>query len=259
MAWLEHEAYCTAIVEETARLRDTLRGSDPGAKVPTCPGWTLHELAAHVGQAHRWAETIVGTRAEKYLPESQVPDYEAPAGEKLDGWLAEGAERFAATLRESGPELPVWTWARPQQAGFWARRMVLETLVHRADAALATWSEYQAPAELAADAIDEWLEIVTDPLAVEQTPELAELRGHGQTLHLHATDSPEGLVAEWVIERGPESVTWRREHAKGDVALRAPLTDLLLAFYRRLPLDSERVQVLGDRELLDHWLARTAF
>ena len=62
-----------------------------------------------------------------------------------------------------------------------------------------------------------------------------------------------------MIERGPEAVTWRREHSKGDVALRAPLTDLLLAFYRRLPLDSERVQVLGDRELLDHWLARTGF
>lgn len=43
------------------------------------------------------------------------------------------------------------------------------------------------------------------------------------------------------------------------VALRGPLTAVLLAFYRRLPLDSPEVEVLGERELLEFWLERAAF
>lgn len=54
-------------------------------------------------------------------------------------------------------------------------------------------------------------------------------------------------------------VVWRRDHEKATVALRGPLTDILLAFYRRLPLDDGRLEVLGKRELLDFWLERATF
>lgn len=263
-AWLAHERYCAALGTETDALRAAVRGADLGRQVPTCPDWTLYDLAVHVGQAHRWAETIVRTRATEDVPEDaeHIPGYQpAPGPDALDAWLAEGAALLAATLREAGADLPVWTWAAQQRAGFWARRMTIETLVHRADAALAAGREFTAAPDLAADGIDEWLEIVTDPAAVAEDPDLAQLRGTGQTLHLHATDSPllPGPAAEWVIVRDPEGPHWRREHTKGDVALRAPLTDLLLAFQRRLPLDSERLELLGDRALFEHWLAHTAF
>ena len=52
---------------------------------------------------------------------------------------------------------------------------------------------------------------------------------------------------------------WRRGHEKADIALRGPLTAVLLAFYRRLPLDSAEVEVLGERELLEFWLERATF
>ncbi|MFF2408249.1 hypothetical protein [Streptomyces sp. NPDC058092] len=51
----------------------------------------------------------------------------------------------------------------------------------------------------------------------------------------------------------------RRAHEKATVALRGPLTDVMLVFDRRLPADSDRVEVLGDAELLDLWLERAAF
>ena len=40
------------------------------------------------------------------------------------------------------------------------------------------------------------------------------------------------------------------------MAVRAPLADLLRVVTRRLPPDSQGVEVLGDREVLDAWLER---
>jgi uncharacterized protein (TIGR03083 family) len=259
MTWLDHERYCEAITDETTLLRETVRGADLTRTVPTCPDWTIGELAVHVGQAHRWAEAMVRDRAAEELPDDaeHVPGYDpAPGAAVLDAWLADGAERLADTLRTAGPAQPMWSWARPQHSGFWARRMANETVVHRADAAIAAERPYDPAPDLAADALDEWFDLITDPEQVAGDPELHELLGSGETLHLHATDVP---GAEWLIVRDPDRVHWSHSHAKADVALRGTLTDLLLAFQRRLPLDSPRLEVLGARPLLDHWLARTRF
>ncbi|OSC73113.1 hypothetical protein B5181_01335, partial [Streptomyces sp. 4F] len=67
------------------------------------------------------------------------------------------------------------------------------------------------------------------------------------------------LDAEWFIELPDEGVAWRRGHERADVALRGPLTDVLLAFYRRLPLDTPGLEVLGDRKLLEFWLEKATF
>lgn len=67
------------------------------------------------------------------------------------------------------------------------------------------------------------------------------------------------MNAEWLVELTEGGVVWRRGHEKATVALRGPLTDVLLAFYRRLPLDSPELEVLGERELLDFWLERATF
>ena len=41
--------------------------------------------------------------------------------------------------------------------------------------------------------------------------------------------------------------------------MHGPLTDLLLVVYRRRPARSERIEVLGDVQLLDFWLERVSF
>jgi uncharacterized protein (TIGR03083 family) len=259
MTQLDHDVYCSHIIDETDRFREALRGADLEMTVQTCPEWSLWRLAQHLGTGNHWAEEIVRTRTSKFSPFSEALGTTPEDPEGLDAWLAEGAERLVATLREAGPDAAVWTFTSHNTSGFWARRRAHETLVHRADAALATGREYQAPAELAADAIDEWLELVTSAEAIAFRPELGELCGKGESLHLHATDVLPELGAEWFIERGPDGVRWWREHARADVALRAPLGDLLLAFQRRLALDSDRLEILGDRAILEHWLEHTRF
>ncbi|GAB2981636.1 maleylpyruvate isomerase family mycothiol-dependent enzyme [Streptomyces pseudoechinosporeus] len=263
---LGHDRYCDEIVAQTALLREHLSGADLAVTVPTCPEWTLRELAVHVGGAHRWVEHIVRTRATDEVQESQVSGFEGPYEDDatdpaaLDAWLAEGAEKTAATLRAAGPDATAWAWAWERTAGFWARRMTLETVIHRADAAIAAGARYEVAPELAADAIDEWLQIIRFVQETEpDDPAARELRGEGRSIHLHATDTEPGLNAEWIIEFGDKGVDWRRGHEKATVALRGPLTDVLLGFYRRLPLEDGQLEVLGERELLEFWLERATF
>ncbi|MCI4040203.1 maleylpyruvate isomerase family mycothiol-dependent enzyme [Streptomyces sp. TRM75563] len=258
MTPLSHDRYCDEILAQTGALRAVLTGADLTATVPTCPDWTLRELAVHVGGAHRWVGEIVRGRAVDEVPEDRVPGFAGPGSDDpaaLDAWLAEGAAATVAALREAGPDAEVWTWVTERRTAFWARRMTHETAVHRADAALAARAPYTVDAEVAADTIEEWLGIVS--LAQEEgDPEAAELRGGGRSLHLHATDVP---GAEWLIEFGEDRFTWRRAHEKATVALRGSLTDLMLVFNRRLEPTSPRVEVLGDAALLDFWLDRSSF
>jgi len=262
MTLLGHDRYCGEIVGQTALLRSHLAGADLGATVPTCPDWTLRQLAVHVGEAHRWTEHIVRTRATKDVPVEDVADAGGPESDDpaaLDTWLAEGAEKAAETFRAAGADTAAWSWAWEHTAGFWARRMTHETVIHRADAAVTAGVTYEVAPEFAADAIDEWLQIVR--FAQEKYPNDAvqELRGAGRSIHLHATDAEPGLDAEWLIEFEDEGIDWRRGHEKATVALRGPLTEVMLAFYRRLPPDGGRLEVLGERELLDFWLERAMF
>ncbi|MDK0519233.1 maleylpyruvate isomerase family mycothiol-dependent enzyme [Streptomyces sp. ML-6] len=254
---LSHDDYCAEIIARTDAFRDSLRGADLDATVPTCPDWTLRDLAVHVGGAHRWVGEILRTRATEEVTEKQVPRFEPKSDDPdvLDAWLAEGAAETVRALREAGPDQEVWTWGWERSTGFWARRMAHETIVHHADAALTAKTGYEVPPALAADTIEEWLEIVAFVRSMGD-PEAAELTGAGRSIHLHATDVPD---AEWLIEFGEDGFTWRRAHEKATVALRGTLTDVMLVFNRRLGPDSDRVEVLGDAELLDFWLERAAF
>jgi uncharacterized protein (TIGR03083 family) len=272
-----YDRYCDEIELQVRRLRDVVTsGADLTATVPTCPDWSLEHLVRHTGGALRWVELNVRTRSKEEVPEEEVPLCDGPEVKgdpaALDAWLAEAGEMLVATLREAGPKASVWSWGWEQTAGFWARRMTHELVVHRADATLAAGLPYEVAPDIAADAIDEWLEIVEFVQRTMPHDEAAELRGPGRSIHLHATDASADLNASrsemgvpppegWgrLVELTDDVLRWRRGHEKATVALRGPLTEVLLAFYRRLPLDGGELEVLGERELLDFWLKRATF
>jgi uncharacterized protein (TIGR03083 family) len=259
MTQLGHDRYCDEVITQTELFRDVVKGADLSVTVPTCPDWTLAQLVRHVGGNLRASETAVRTGTAVVEPAKQVPEVAGPSDDdpaELDAWLTEGAARFAGTLRRAGPDGRAQVWMFNQTTGFWARRAAQDLVVHRADAAVTVGADYDVAHELAADAIDELLELMSDPQVASTSPGMAELRGPGKSIHLHATDTEPGLGAEWLIELGADGWTWRRGHDKATVALRGPLTDVLLVFYRRQPADSDRVEVLGDAALLDFWLDR---
>lgn len=260
---MSYDRYCAEIVAQTDLLRSDLKGADLTARVPTCPGWNLGQLLRHLGGAHRSAETTVRTRATQ-PPSDEWRDVSGQADEDpaaLDAWLAEGAAQLADTLRAAGPDATVFT---PVPRGaptpvFYARRMTHETVIHRADATLAAGAEYTVDPEVAIDALDEWMMLASLPEILDVHPEKRELLGPGRTLHFHATDTPPELVAEWLIDLTGDVMRWRRAHEKAAVAVRGPLTTLLLVIYRRLPVHSAGIEVLGDAQLLDFWQERITF
>ncbi|MFF5535293.1 maleylpyruvate isomerase family mycothiol-dependent enzyme [Streptomyces cinerochromogenes] len=264
MSLLTHDRYCDEIAHQVEQLRAVVTsGTDLSATVPTCPDWSLEDLVRHMGGALRWVDALVRTRAKENIPPEQVPLGAGPQergdAAALDKWLADAGELVVGALREAGPDTEVWAWTGMMHTGFWARRMACEITVHRADAALAAGQPYEVAPDIAADALDEWLQLVEWVQRTMPHEAARDLRGPERSIHLHATDTEPGLNAEWIVELGEEGVSWRRGHEKATAALRGPLTPLLLAFYRRLPLDAPGLEVLGDREVLEFWLERTTF
>ncbi len=85
------------------------------------------------------------------------------------------------------------------------------------------------------------------------------MRGDGQSLHFHATDRGLSGTGEWLVTRTPSGVTVACGHGKADVAVRGPAASLLLILTRRLPPSDPAIEILGEQELLTHWLQRTPF
>jgi uncharacterized protein (TIGR03083 family) len=255
MPHLGDDRYDAELQAETARFAAAVRDADPARPVPTCPAWTLAQLTAHVGFGHRWAAVIVERRATGPVPNDQADDLQVPQDtEERSRWLLAGARRLADAVRETGPGTGVWSWAEDQTAGFWLRRITHDTLVHRLDAELAVGRAVAVTPDLAADSVTDLLELFRVLPRIDDFPALAGLRGHGQTLHFHATDPRLGAAGEWLARRTPSGVEWEHRHDQGDVTVRGPAMDLLLVLSRRAAPDGSRLEVSGDRRLLAHWL-----
>jgi uncharacterized protein (TIGR03083 family) len=243
------------LLEQTRAFGDLIRAGDPQTPVPTCPDWTLKQLFRHVGRGHRWAAQIIAERRAQSLDPRDVRDGKPPEDpDAAIAWLNDGAQLILDAVDQVGSDARVWTFLGPRPAGWWIRRRLHEATVHRADAALALGVDYDLPPELAADVISEWLERVSVE-AKRHTPAL----DRGQTLHLHATDDGLGPTGEWTVVNDEDGVWWSHNHAKGDVALRGPAKDLLLAIVRRKSAADVGLETFGDTAIWDAWLDRTPF
>lgn len=243
-----------ALIEETKAFGDLYRDADPATPIPTCPGWTLQQLFKHVGRGNRWCAQIISERRTEALDPRDVREGKPP--DDLDGsiaWLGGGAQLILDAVDQVGADARVWTFNGGKPAGWWIRRRVHEQLVHRADADLALGREFQAPAEMAADGISEWIDLTVQA----RRPDTPLQRG--LTLHLHATDDGLGPTGEWTITHDEDGLNWTHDHVKGDAAVRGSATDLLLAITRRRSSAEVDLEVFGDASVWDGWLSHTPF
>jgi len=242
---MEFADHLARIIAESEQLLDVL-GEAPGAVVPTCPGWTVSDVARHTGATHRWATTnvrngLAGDVVPTAAPEPDVADAD------LVAWFSDGAAEVVATLVEAGPGQNCWTFGMPRTASFWARRMCHETAVHRWDAQAAAGLAAPVEATQAADGVDEVLSVMLR----------LGLRARGaapsRSLHLHRTDPGVG-PAEWMVHVDDEGrVAVAHEHGKGEVAVRGPASELLLFLWGRLPLEGGGRSAHGDHEVAAAW------
>jgi len=258
MTQLDSERYYAQISSSTADIAALVDGADLTTPIPSCPEWTLRQLATHVGRAQRWAATIVSTRSAEFIPFRSVPDGRLPDDPATHAaWLAAGAQQLSAAVREAGQDR-VWTLAGLAPAPFWARRMCHETVIHAADALLAAGRPVSVEADVAADGIDEWLTVLTVPAGTEPDQRAAALPA-GRSLHVHATDDGLAGAGEWLVRHEPDGVQVERAHGQGDVAATGPAGRLLLMLMRRVPADDPALTVHGDAAVLAGWLGATAF
>ncbi|MEU2347184.1 maleylpyruvate isomerase family mycothiol-dependent enzyme [Modestobacter sp. NPDC049651] len=235
---------CTAaVVEEGERLGITAQELAAGrtpvsgglqVEVPWVPGWTAHDLVAHVGAVMRRA--TVAVRAGARRDPGPVSRFRPPRDD-LHGWYAVGLTELVTALRTTDPDAPAWP-VGPAAAGRvreWARRLTHEVTVHRMDLAVAAGLDPR-PADpvLAGDGVDELLAVLLPRWA--GAPPLATAR---VTVGVTATD----LERAWTVRVADAEVTVTDEPAAGCDARLEGTADQLL---RRLWGRPAEVRTTGD-------------
>ncbi|MET9079360.1 maleylpyruvate isomerase N-terminal domain-containing protein [Streptomyces sp. NPDC004232] len=159
------------------------------------------------------------------VSEGAAADAGANLGEGHLAWaatIAAGPDAAAAGLAaEGGPDRGCWAWwgksQPPRTCGGAARRQLHETAVHTYDAQLTVCAPQPLPEEVA---LDSWLS--GDGARVARLPSLGTM---------------------------PAVPTTDEDTDAADATARGMASELVLAFYGRIPLDS--LKLGGNRRLFD--------
>jgi uncharacterized protein (TIGR03083 family) len=240
---MEYDALVDAVRTETGTLLFALEGGATDDLVPTCEGWTVADLAVHVGNfAGFWCHVLCEATDQ---PKPDLSD--PPEGDETVVWAAGACAALITQLEATPPDTPTWTWSpTDHSARFVARRSAHELAVHRFDAQAARGICTPIPAELAVDGIDE----VLDLLAPSRDH---SGRGSGRTMDLRSTDA--GM--EWAVSLEPGRIdTERRSQDQAplegsDLVVSGTASDIELTLYHRPTLSP--VDVHGDYSVLDEW------
>ncbi|MGA9775058.1 MAG: maleylpyruvate isomerase N-terminal domain-containing protein [Candidatus Dormiibacterota bacterium] len=231
---MDFEEWLRQIQSSAERLASVSDGLQR-APVPSCPGWTVADLQAH----------LTNVLSQK-VPVLQRPTAAPPRPEEWqavsasDGGLGEAMLEAASAVVEAlanlGPGAPVWSWYRPDHSSsFWARRLGHETAIHLVDAQLAAGMAPSCNQQLAADGVGELLQVF---LARPGRP-LTDGRPEA-TLHLHGDDAD----CEWTARLGADGVAATAGHYVGDCQLGGPVCAIYLWGWGRQGRDSLRLE--GD-------------
>jgi uncharacterized protein (TIGR03083 family) len=237
--------YLSSLASDYQRLAEVSAGH-LADQVPTCPEWTVDDLVRHVATVYLHKVECMRLNA---LPDPWPPDVSAEPALDL---LSRAHVALTAELTSRDPGSPAWTWYGPDQtAGFWARRMAQETVIHRIDGELAAGVASRAiPDDLAVDGIDEvlriflawasqeWLEDFAAPLSKGDGSVLVQAGGQSWLVSWDSTGvtaEPGAGSARAEITGTPDALLrwlWRRAgddsvEAAGDVAKVAQLRALL--------------------------------
>ncbi len=236
------DAYIAATESEGAAISAVAATADLDAPVPSCPRWSLQKLVGHLGWVYNWVSEHIEQRSATMLNRDDVP--RPPAGDAVIDWYAGAHARVLDALRDIDPAEEIWGWAGINTGAFWHKRLAHESLIHRWDAENAVGEPGPLDSDLAADGVDELVDVLL-PFQVGLTKDpLPE-----GTLHLHRTDGD----GEWLCQISEGRLVTERIHARGDVAVRGTGEQLDLVLWRRI--QSDDVEIFGDVDVLAAWTA----
>jgi uncharacterized protein (TIGR03083 family) len=218
------------LAAEGSALISAVRHGPLTAPVPTCPGWDVRALSAHIATTWSWSGRIVRERLQAPGP------YDMPgnlADDEVQPYLENSLETLLDALGSCPPATEVWGFGpHPRTAAFWRLRQAMETVVHRVDAELAVGEPPRVEALVAVAGVGEFLDVTLPRMHYKQEPPPGQLR-------LTATDT--GDV--WTCG----------EPGAGEGTLAGPAEELFLVLWGRR--DGSGLQSGGDPAILAGWRA----
>ena len=224
------QTWVQSLTPGTRAFAGVLRDGDLAAPVPPCPGWTLADLADHLGGIYQWAAHAIS----EGTPDAQLKS--APSGRAdLVEWYLGHADRLIQLLQTTPADAPAWGFGpKPRTVAFWARRQTHETDMHLWDAKASQGEAHAIPAGRALDGLDEVLTVFF-PRQVR----LNRIQRLAQTVEL---DPGLGARRRFVlfgdgVGAPPEQVA---------ATVHGPAVSLLLLVWKRIGLDDATLRISGD-------------
>lgn len=240
--------------ENLGLARSAIAASDPKAPVPSCPGWTVADLARHLAEVYLHKADCIRLGA---FPESSPPErIDQNPLTALDAAAAELEQQFAT----HPPAHHAATWYHPDQTvGFWMRRMTHETAIHRIDAELAAGTPVSpVPADLALDGIDEILKLFIAYGSLTWRDELGGLLDDPDRHPVLVTTEPTDRepARAWTVAAHPDAISAADANSNDpDAALTVfGRPDAVLRWLWNRP-EPDAVHIAGDPLLLAQFQA----
>lgn len=235
---LAYSRYVEVLGQEGSLFSELSR-QDPLAAISTCPGWKMHDLVAHLAGVFRfWSVQLLVGDASTQTTVPTLFDLEDVYAE-YDASEAELTNRLSVVSSDA----PCWNWSDGQYTCSWvARRVALETAIHRVDAEFAGGVENPIDQDVALDGIEERLELFLR-LELRERPTLAL----GGTICLVCSDSK----AAWTVGVDHGRLRVRTSQGPASVALVGTASELFKYVWNRADLSC--FQVTGDRSVALNW------
>ena len=219
-ASLTPEAIRASLEETLESFATLLADADETADVTTCPGWTVRDLAVHLGTVHRWAAAILLSGEVNRRVKSVID-------RPLHEWYRGTATAILAAMDAVAPAEPIPNFTKTNEvAAFWPRRQLHETTVHLRDLTLAMGlPDTLVTPDLAADGVDELFAVSFRSLLARETPPDVP-----ENIRVFATDTGD----EWILSAAnlgklaEPGAAWR-------ASIAATASDLYFALWGRLP------------------------
>ena len=214
------------VAEQAGRSLVDSAEKDLDATVPTCPEWNNLELLNHMKMVWWFAASQINTGNET---ERTVPS------DEMKNSPLEQLEDLLNSCQVNDFSSPCWSWTTNKTVGFWVRRMAHENTVHNWDTEGTLDTRSSISTLLALDGIEEKLFMYP-----------ADTNFPDASIHLHCTD----CEGEWMLASSSGGLEIKREHGKGDAAVRGRAEDILLYLWGR---GQENLECFGDEEIINTW------
>ncbi|HUY06683.1 MAG TPA: maleylpyruvate isomerase family mycothiol-dependent enzyme [Acidimicrobiales bacterium] len=235
---LSYSRYLESLGQEGALFSEASRQS-PLASITTCPGWQTRDLVQHLAGVYRfWSIQLL---AGDETMQTTVPTFMAHGDVNMEFDQIEF--ELTRQLSSASEDAPCWNWSGGDYTSGWvARRMALETAIHRIDAQLAGGDATPIDSDLSLDGIDERLEVHLR-LDLRENPTVSL----GGTICLICSDAD----SAWTISAERGRLRVRDGRGPASVALVGSASSLFQFVWNRADLNC--FQVTGDRSVAVNW------